>query len=311
LGLNDAEAVNDYLDCLRQAQIDAHEVWEPQNAAGRSATPEKRHSVEPSKAAVKSPSAVQVKELPDLQLPRAEDVRPPRESFSEKSQREIPWGIIAIASVVVVLAIILGMRRSHLTHTAVASTAKTQQATIAPALPTSAAASAPASVPTATTLNSPVGSNSRPPRNSQSSSPTSSQTSAAVAPAISPASPSPEKPAENDVTTRTTNQAPVARSSTKSESPLKLVIRAQETSWISVQADGQTVSQETLIAPAHASIRASREIVARIGNAAGVTFLWNGQEIPAEGTEAEVKTFVFDANGMRLIPSTQSSVPGH
>ena len=88
---------------------------------------------------------------------------------------------------------------------------------------------------------------------------------------------------------------------------LKLVIRASETSWISVQADGQTVSQETLIAPAHASIRANREIVAKIGNAAGVTFLWNGQEIPANGAEAEVKTFVFDANGMRVLPTTQSS----
>ena len=82
------------------------------------------------------------------------------------------------------------------------------------------------------------------------------------------------------------------------------MIRARETSWISVQADGQTVSQETLIAPAHASVHADREIVARIGNAAGVTFLWNGQEIPADGAEAEVKTFVFDASGMRVIPST-------
>jgi cytoskeleton protein RodZ len=90
-----------------------------------------------------------------------------------------------------------------------------------------------------------------------------------------------------------------------------LVIRATETSWISVLADGQTVSQETLIAPAHASVRATREIVARIGNAAGVTFLWNGQEIPADGAEAEVKTFVFDSNGMRVIPSTPAPAPDH
>jgi hypothetical protein len=61
-----------------------------------------------------------------------------------------------------------------------------------------------------------------------------------------------------------------------------------------------------LIAPAQASIHASREIVARIGNAAGITFLWNGQEIPADGAEAEVKTFVFDNNGVRVIPSVPS-----
>ena len=87
---------------------------------------------------------------------------------------------------------------------------------------------------------------------------------------------------------------------------MKLMIRATETSWISVQADGETVSQETLIAPAHASVHATREIVARIGNAAGITFPWNGREIPAGGAEAEAKTFVFDANGMRAVASTPS-----
>jgi hypothetical protein len=97
--------------------------------------------------------------------------------------------------------------------------------------------------------------------------------------------------------------------SVKPTAPIALVIRATETSWISVIADGQNVSQETLIAPAHASIRAKREIIARIGNAAGITFLWNGQEISASGAEAEVKTFVFDATGMRVVPSTQSPAP--
>jgi hypothetical protein len=87
---------------------------------------------------------------------------------------------------------------------------------------------------------------------------------------------------------------------------LTLVIRATETSWISVTADGQPASEETLIAPAHTSIRATRQIVAKVGNAAGVTFLWNGQEIPAQGAESEVKTFIFDASGMRIAPSSPS-----
>src|ERR1700752_1228432 len=30
LGLNDEEAVNDYLSCRGGEQVDAHEVWEPQ-----------------------------------------------------------------------------------------------------------------------------------------------------------------------------------------------------------------------------------------------------------------------------------------
>jgi cytoskeleton protein RodZ len=86
---------------------------------------------------------------------------------------------------------------------------------------------------------------------------------------------------------------------------MTLVIRASENSWISVTADGQPVSQETLIAPAHTSIRASREIVVKAGNAAGVSFLWNGKEIAAEGGEAEVKTFVFDSGGMRVVSTAQ------
>jgi hypothetical protein len=83
---------------------------------------------------------------------------------------------------------------------------------------------------------------------------------------------------------------------------LSLVIRATENSWISVFSDGQLVTQETLIAPAHTSVRASREISVRIGNAAGVTFVLNGHEIPVQGAESEVKNFAFDASGMHENP---------
>ena len=91
---------------------------------------------------------------------------------------------------------------------------------------------------------------------------------------------------------------------------MTLVIRAAETSWISVTADGQPVTHETLIAPAATTVRAGREVVARIGNSAGVTFLWNGQEIPAQGAESEVKTFVFDVQGMHEVPN-QPAVQNH
>jgi hypothetical protein len=66
--------------------------------------------------------------------------------------------------------------------------------------------------------------------------------------------------------------------------------------------DGKPVSQETLIAPAHTSIRATREIVVKAGNAAGISFLLNGKEIPAQGSEGEVKTYIFDATGLRSAP---------
>jgi hypothetical protein len=79
-------------------------------------------------------------------------------------------------------------------------------------------------------------------------------------------------------------------------------VRATENSWISVTSDGQLVTQETLIAPAATSFHATRELVVRVGNAAGVSFLWNGEEVQTQGAESEAKTFIFDAQGMRQSP---------
>jgi cytoskeletal protein RodZ len=312
LGLNDEEAVSDYLACLRQAQIDAQQVWEPEasvkpGSAQRQTVLEKRRPADSGKSGVKSQSPIQVEELPDLQLPRADHVRPPRKNFAGNSSGDIPWRILAVATIVVVLAGILWIRHSRSEHTAAAGLRSVQ------AQP--AEVPAPIATPATESLNQP--SNPALPegtarsvhpsaqstntgRGAQSS--VASTNPSGAAPATSPAASSAGGAEENGVTTSSVNQ-PIPKPSSNSTALLKLVIRAQETSWISVQADGQTVSQETLIAPAHVSVHADREIVARIGNAAGVTFLWNGQEIPADGAEAEVKTFVFDANGTRVIPS--------
>ena len=319
LGLNDEEAVSDYLACLRQAQIDAHEVWDPQRpasprpAAPRSAAPVKQRPQEPRLPAAKSSSPAPAEELPELQLPRAEDVGARRQNFAQKSRPEIPWRILAISAIAVVLATILWTRHSRSTGTAAASSSSAKIAQPAPAqaapAPVPASTSTPnnppsASLPASTPAPQPRPStpNSPPPQAAASA---TSPPSANSAPAATPASDAGEK---NDVTIRSfakSNPQPPA----KSAPSLTLVIRATETSWISVLADGQTVSQETLIAPAHTSVRATREIVAKIGNAAGVTFLWNGQEIPADGAEAEVKTFVFDSNGMHVVPPTSAPTP--
>jgi cytoskeletal protein RodZ len=322
LGLNDEEAVTDYLACLRQAQIDAHEVWQPERSGQtRPATPEKSGLAERNqpdrnqpqfnkpglnkpafnKPAAKSHSPAPVEELPDLQLPRAEDVRPRRRNFGEKSTFDMPWRILALTAVVVVLGVILWTRRSHGTNTAAASTAAAKSEPAKSAPTTTATVPAPTRAPK--NQSSPA-SNSAPtsPRSSppKSSSPQANTAAPATAPA---ADPNDSDIDNNDVTVRTLSKSN-PNPSEKPTASLTLVIRATETSWISVLADGQTVSQETLIAPAHTSVRASREIVAKIGNAAGVTFLWNGQEIPAGGAEAEVKTFVFDSAGMHVVPST-------
>lgn len=324
LGLNDEEAVTDYLACLRQAQIDAHEVWEPQRGATTGAmAPVKPCKVEtklePKKPAhvvtavqtIKSQPSPPAEELPELQLPRAEDIRPRQRDRSEDSSPGIPWRIIGITATVVILAVMLWTRRSHNPNTAAASTsaAKPVSATLEPAkveqVKVEQVQVGPTKLEGAKAVPASAGAS---PKRVESK--PASQSSPASAAAPTPAHDSePGSGAQkngddkNDAIVRTfakTNPQPGA----KEAAALTLVIRATETSWISVTADGQPASHETLIAPAHASIRANREIVARVGNAAGVTFVWNGQEVPADGAESEVKTFVFDSSGMRVVPST-------
>src|SRR5436309_461680 len=82
LGLDDEEAITDYLASLRQAQIDAHEVWEPATPPpARPASPEKQRAAQPRSPVAKAPAPEAVDRLPELHLPRAQDVPPPRKSL--------------------------------------------------------------------------------------------------------------------------------------------------------------------------------------------------------------------------------------
>jgi cytoskeleton protein RodZ len=304
LGLNDDQAVNDYLACLRQSQVDAQDVWDPQ---ARAATPERRQPGASDRRRMSSPPP-EAEELPELQLPRAEHVAPPRRDYAEPRDHAIPWRILALAVLVAVLAVLLWHRHSPSTPTSVAATPPVTSAAQTPSQPANTAAQT-------TTATSPAPALTRPstPKSLSSLSASSSARPlkpVAVKPAVTAGADSNNQ--ENDVLAtqadQIANPPAEAQAPSASASPLNLVIRASENSWISVSADGQDVLHETLIAPAHTSIHAAREIVLRIGNAAGVTFLWNGHELPAQGAEAEVKTIVFDASGMRVVPPTPAPV---
>ncbi|MGO9087963.1 MAG: RodZ domain-containing protein [Candidatus Sulfotelmatobacter sp.] len=307
LGLNDDQAVNDYLACLRQSQVDAQDVWDPQAHA---AAPERRQPGS-SDRRQGSPPSPDSEELPELQLPRAEHVAPRRRDYLDRGDRAIPWRILALAVLVVVLGVLLWNRPSRSGHTRLAPAAPVTspaQTPTQPPNPSAHAAAATSPVPTparpATPKSPSSGTTAAPPRpitavavKSAVTAGTESNNQENGVPAAQPDQAA-NPPAEG--------QAPAAAAAAESPAPLNLVIRASENSWISVSADGQSVLHETLIAPAHTSVHAAREIVLRIGNAAGVTFLWNGNELPAQGAEAEVKTLVFDASGMREVPSTPS-----
>jgi cytoskeleton protein RodZ len=320
LGLDAEEAVSDYLASLRQAQIDAHEVWEPQTpaAARHAANGGKAHAAEAKKPVVK-PSApkpatpVGVEELPELHLPRAEDVRPTRKEFLNQSTGGIPRKIVAAAALVAALGIFLWVRHANRIRISVPSPEKVASAPIAQPVAALAPSGVTPTPPTAALSASkpgpsPVSTQPSNPAPNQASTQTPVKTTATSPAATSSSSPAPENSDPAEVTVKTSVKS-TPKTSAKTAPALSLVIRATKNSWISVFSDGQFLTQETLIAPAQTSVRGSREISVRIGNAAGVSFTLNGQEFPAQGSEAEVKNFVFDSSGMHITSASPSSAP--
>jgi cytoskeletal protein RodZ len=205
---------------------------------------------------------------------------------ADHSSASVPWGKLAFALLLVTLLLAVWNFRRH-------PTATSQPVPFSSQSP--APVSTPASAATAGTLpaekSSPAPISTTPPPTHPQPAPS------AAASATDSASKPPASPDANLPAAKPTAPAPAAKPAT-----FTLLIRAEESTWISLIADGKPVAQENLIAPAHTSVRATREIVVKAGNAAGISFLLNGKEIPAQGNEGEVKTYVFDSTGLRPAP---------
>jgi cytoskeletal protein RodZ len=310
-----------------------HKPVAPEQRASKpakSAPPAARASVQD-----KRPS-LQVEELPGMQLPLAEHVRRSRENPAAHNAPEIPWRIPAIVLLVIVIGVALWNRHSRSARAEGTSpaTPPTAQNPSSPApVLASNSSTAPSSSPIASGPS--VSASSRPggevqrapgdlrlpsaaspsqaPAPLTSAPPSLSASAAANKTSAAIKQPDPAEqddvssyPASSNSKTSAAKTSAVNPAAAKAPPTFTLVIRAGENSWISVAADGQTVTQETLIAPAHTSVRATREIVVRAGNAAAVSFLFNGKEIPAAGEEGEAKTFVFNSAG--IIPAPPADV---
>jgi cytoskeleton protein RodZ len=319
LGLDSEEAVNDYLACLRQAQVDSNSGWHlAKPPAPQPPVATKPNPLRPVKPEVKADAPpVNIEELPELQLPRAEHIRPAKKEYLSSSSG-ISWLRIAAAACLLISVFFLWTRHSRNSGTAGASSGPrnpvpSTTVTAAPSVASSTSSSqspAPPAPATAAPSPQPSAESADP---SPENPPAAKSTPAPPAPASTSTAPSAGTGAgENDVKVEKKGDVTIrsfgATSAKPTEKPaatLKLIVRATENSWISVTSDGQLVTQETLIAPAATSFHATRELVVRVGNAAGVSFLWNGEEVQPQGAEAEAKTFIFDAQGMRQAPAQQ------
>ncbi len=350
VGLNEEEAIADYLAALRESQVRENQSREDQ-VQGHSGSPEVRDRLDHDRAGHDHPGNKTGRQLltedrrkqfrrnedrrnedrrnqdrhnqdrhkenhPD-EAPRDQDLssssdsvtHPPAARLRQRyptgnpegsasdtnlnrdSAAEIPWGKLAVALLLLTLTLALWSSRRHREPASAPALASNQT-------PAAAPTSAPPSRPSqpshaAATLKARTPLAGIPSSGKPSTGPiaTESATSAATTP---PANSSPANPTTEEVTAPA---APVTSTNTFS-----VLIRADETSWVSITADGKPVAHETLIAPAHTSVRASGEVVVKAGNAAGISFELNGKEIPAQGSEGEVKTYVFDAAGFRVLP---------
>ena len=100
-----------------------------------------------------------------------------------------------------------------------------------------------------------------------------------------------------------TNSAVLTNSAATTIPPTALFglkIAAREDAWISITADGKQILQDTITAGTQKSIRATKQIVVRTGNAGGLDFEFNGERLPAQGEPGEVKTLEFGPDGLEV-----------
>lgn len=78
-----------------------------------------------------------------------------------------------------------------------------------------------------------------------------------------------------------------------------LRVRAKEDSWLSITADGRVVWEGTLPTADTQEVRATKSVVLKLGNAAGVEVSYNNTVMQPLGRANEVKTVVFTPEGLQ------------
>ena len=76
-------------------------------------------------------------------------------------------------------------------------------------------------------------------------------------------------------------------------------VKAKESSWISIVADGMPVMSGVLPKESEKSFHAQQSVVLKIGNAAGIELFYNDKLVPIQGAGGEVKTMEFTSAGLR------------
>jgi cytoskeleton protein RodZ len=76
-------------------------------------------------------------------------------------------------------------------------------------------------------------------------------------------------------------------------------LKAKDSVWVSIVADGKQLMADTLPKESEKSFRAEKNMVVKTGNAAAVEFFHNDKLVPLTGRDREVQTLEFTSAGLR------------
>ena len=215
------------------------------------------------------PVSTEIAAREDDERENAENVRR-LEASADAPARQLPWGVFAAVLLVVALALSFwSHRRREHTRQSVRPTPTTAAAQLSGKV--SGKVSGKDSGAASPTSGSPT-----------TGSPATSSPTEGSAPSVSPKTPQ--------------DLAAAAPAATPGE--FTVVIQAREDSWISITADGRTVSSELLAAGSERAIRGRKEIIVKAGNAGGIDFRFNGKKLDTGGEYGEVKTVTFGPRGV-------------
>jgi cytoskeleton protein RodZ len=206
----------------------------------------------------------------------APEPRPVAHAGGEHAASEIPWGMLALALLLIVLAF-----------------ASWSYYHRAPQMEKSTNAPAPATETTAPSGSAP---SSSPP----SAAPSPAQTVPASNDGKAPSSPIP-------TTEKMARSSPVAQAALHGvpSGTFTVLLKGNndaEECWASIVADGQPPVEVTLVAPEQKVIQAKNEVIVKAGSIGALDVFFNGQKVPLQGGYGVVKTLTFHSDGLQTAP---------
>ena len=207
------------------------------------------------------------------------------EARADLPPRQLPWGVFAAVLLVVALALSFWSHRRR-EHTRPSD--RSGEVSVGGSPGASGGTSVGTSVEDSGAGSPPSGS------------PPSGSPREVLSTTSSPTTGSPNGESGPSPVTKTSHDlAPASAAATPGE--FTVVIQAREDSWISISADGKTISSELLPPGSERVVRGRKEIMVRAGNAGGVDFRFNGKKLDTGGEYGEVKTVTFGPRG--ILPS--------